>query len=393
MEFTKAIKHEAKLRMALIGPAGSGKTMTALKIAGCLGKRIALLDSEHGSATKYADLFDFDSLEPESFSPQTYIDAIAAAEAAGYDVLILDSLSHAWTGKEGALELVDRAAKRSQSGNTFAAWRDVTPLHNRMIDAILAARLHIIATMRTKTEYVMEQNEKGKTVPRKIGLQPVQRDGLEYEFDVVADLDQDNNLIVGKTRCSALHGKVFAKAGQDVAQVLSPWLSGVKRDETKAPLVEPTRVPAQPTAGSVDGKAPSSPKQLLAYVNQRVAVKYENASIEGALAHLFNAIRKELGPEWNWPGSKDEAGWQRAAEAAIKHAQDKAPALERADVVKRLETLVTEYQAIGQGLNWDPAWLREAPVEDLIEQGKAKRAQLDALKAKQPAMPGMEGQA
>lgn len=155
------------------------------------------------------------------------------------------------------------------------------------------------------------------------------------------------------------------------------------------PAPEP-RVTAT-NAGAVT--SPSSRKELLSYVNQRVAVKYENASIEGALAHLFNAIRKELGPEWNWPGSKDEAGWQRAAEAAIKHAQDKAPALERADVVKRLETLVTEYQAIGQGLNWDPAWLREAPVEDLIEQGKAKRAQLDALKAKQPAMPGMEGQA
>ncbi|HVF09789.1 MAG TPA: ATP-binding protein [Abditibacteriaceae bacterium] len=226
MTFQKATKGSARLRMALIGAAGSGKTYTALNIAQHLGGPIAVIDTERGSASKYSDVFEFDVLELDSFSPQTYIAAIDAAAEAGYRVLIIDSLSHAWTGKEGALDQVDRVAKRSQAGNTFGAWRDVTPMHNAMVDAIIGARLHIIATMRAKTEYVQEKNEKtGKTSVRKVGMAPVQRDGLEYEFDVVADLDQDNNLLVGKTRCPALAGAVFPKAGKDIARKLSDWLS------------------------------------------------------------------------------------------------------------------------------------------------------------------------
>ena len=226
LSFQKASKKSAKLRMALIGVAGSGKTYTALNIAKHLGGPVAVIDTEHGSASKYSDLFQFDVLELETFSPQTYIEAIRAADEAGYKVLIIDSLSHAWTGKEGALEQVDRVAKRQQSGNTFGAWRDVTPMHNSMVDTIIASRLHVIATMRAKTEYVQEKNDKtGRTTVRKVGMAPVQRDGLEYEFDVVADLDQDNNLIVGKTRCSAIAGQVMPKAGKEIAAKLSAWLS------------------------------------------------------------------------------------------------------------------------------------------------------------------------
>jgi len=226
LSFQRASKKSSRLRMALIGVAGSGKTYTALNIAQHLGGPVALVDTERGSASKYSDQFEFDVLELDTFSPQTYIQAIEAAEEAGYNVLIIDSMSHAWTGKEGALDQVTRATKRSQSGNTFAAWRDVTPLHNAMIDTILSSRLHVIATMRAKTEYVQEKNEKtGKISVRKVGLAPVQRDGLEYEFDVVADLDQDNNLIIGKTRCPAVAGMVIPKAGKEIAQKLVTWLS------------------------------------------------------------------------------------------------------------------------------------------------------------------------
>jgi hypothetical protein len=245
MLFQKASKKSARLRMALIGVAGSGKTYTALNIAQHLGGPVALIDTERGSASKYSDVFDFDVLELESHSPQTYIDAIQAAEDAGYKVLIIDSLSHAWTGKEGALDQVTRATKRSQSGNTFGAWRDVTPMHNAMVDAIIGARLHIIATMRAKTEYVQEKNEKtGKTSVRKVGMAPVQRDGLEYEFDVVADLDQDNNLIIGKTRCPAVAGAVFPKAGKDVAGKLAAWLTSGAQQPESAPRTTP--MPAAP---------------------------------------------------------------------------------------------------------------------------------------------------
>lgn len=232
LQFKKATKEAGRLRMALIGPAGGGKTFTALRIATHLGGPVALLDTERGSASKYAGesladgtRFEFDVMEPDTFSPDTYVQAIRAAESQGYNVLIIDSLSHAWMGKGGALEMVDNAAKRTGGGNKFAGWRDVTPKHNEMVDAIVSSRLHIIATMRSKMEYVQEKDEKGKTIIRKVGLQPVQRDGLEYEFDVICDLDQDNNLIVGKTRCSALSGMVIQKAGREIAEKLKMWLT------------------------------------------------------------------------------------------------------------------------------------------------------------------------
>lgn len=225
MQFAKASKKKSKLRMALVGPSGSGKTYTALAIATHLGQRVAVIDTERGSASKYADLFAFDVLDLETFAPQQYVDALHAAASAGYDVVVIDSLSHAWIGAGGALEQVDNAARRSQTKNSFGAWREVTPQHNAMVDAIVRAPLHVVATMRAKTEYVLEKDDRGKTVPRKVGIQPVQRDGLEYEFDVVGDLDEGNNLIVGKTRCPALAGKVFAKAGKDIAGHLTAWLT------------------------------------------------------------------------------------------------------------------------------------------------------------------------
>lgn len=226
MPFQKATKQQSKLRMALIGPSGSGKTYSALKIASAMVKRIALIDTERGSASKYADKWNFDVLELASFSPERYMQAIHEAEQAGYELLIIDSLTHAWSGKDGALEMVDRAAKRSQSGNSFMAWREVTPVHNQLVDTILQASLHIIATMRTKTEYIQEKDERtGKIVPKKIGLAPVQRDGLEYEFDVIGDMTPDNELIISKSRCEALTGQNYKQPGAEVAAILKAWVS------------------------------------------------------------------------------------------------------------------------------------------------------------------------
>lgn len=253
MQFNKASKKAARARVALIGPAGSGKTYTALAIGTRLGERVALIDSERGSASKYSSgkPFDFDTCALESFSPLTYVEAIELADAERYDVVIIDSLSHAWMGKDGALEQVDRAAKRSNSGNSFAAWRDVTPQHNQLVDAMLGCRAHVIVTMRTKTEYVIQENDRGKKEPKKIGLAPVQRDGLEYEFDVVGDLDLDNNLVIGKTRCSALKGALFHQAGEDVANILSGWLSDGSPVERSALEVFEERLAAALSAPEV----------------------------------------------------------------------------------------------------------------------------------------------
>jgi hypothetical protein len=225
--FQKATRKQLKLRLALCGPTGSGKSLTALKVAAYLGTRIAVIDTENRSASKYVGregVPEFDVLELESYSPKTYVDAIHDAEREGYDVIVIDGISQAWSGKDGALEQVDKAAKRSQSGNTFMAWRDITPLHNQFVDAMVHCKAHLIVTMRVKTEWVLEENERGKKVPRKVGMAIEQRAGLDYEMDVVGDLDIDHNLMISKTRCADLDGAVIHKPGRDLAEKLLAWV-------------------------------------------------------------------------------------------------------------------------------------------------------------------------
>lgn len=225
MKFQKATlsRAQARARISLTGPAGSGKTFTALRMAQGFGRSIAVIDTERGSAAKYAHLFDFSVLELDNCSPTNYVKALKLAERGGFDVIILDSLSHAWNGRGGALELVDRAQSRYR-GNTFAAWKDVTPLHNAMVEALISCKSHLICTMRAKTEYVLQENHQGRQVPVKVGLAPVQRDGIEYEFDISAHLDHEHNLRITKTRCTELDGQVFHKPGEDVAQIILRWL-------------------------------------------------------------------------------------------------------------------------------------------------------------------------
>lgn len=228
MQFKKATKEQAKLRLALIGLAGSGKTYSALSVATHLvpGGKIAVIDTERGSASLYADRFSFDVLDLDRHGPENYCEAIEAAEQAGYDVIVIDSLSHAWAGKDGALEQVDKIAKREGKANNFTAWRDVTPKHNRLVDTMLSCKSHLIATIRSKMEYVLEKDEKtGKSVPRKVGLAPIQRDGLDYEFTVVGDMNLSHELIVSKSRCSAIGvGDIIDKPGEKMARVLREWL-------------------------------------------------------------------------------------------------------------------------------------------------------------------------
>src|SRR5437879_3013943 len=240
VQFRKAVKHGAKLRLAVCGPSGSGKTYTLLKLATELGGPIAVVDTERGSASKYADIFDFDVLELDSYDPRRLVEMIDAAAKSGYRVLCIDSLSHFWMGKDGELEQVDRIAKRSQSNNGFAAWKQVTPLHNELVDRIIGAPLHVLVSLRAKTEWVLERDEKtGKTAPRKVGLAPVMRDGIEYEFDVCGEMDQENTLQITKSRCPKLAGGVFMKPGAELAGVLREWLVGVAADPRDAAQTPP----------------------------------------------------------------------------------------------------------------------------------------------------------
>ena len=240
MPFTKATKFDSFLRLALAGSAGAGKTFTALTLATRIaeqeGKPIALVDTEHRSASKYADLFSFDTQELDTFHPKRFIDAIHEAEQGGYGVLVLDSLSHAWNGVGGLLDLVDQVARRKYNGNSFSAWKDATPWQNALVEAIIGAKLHLIATMRSKTDYVVEKGDGGKSTPRKVGLAPIQRDGVEYEFDVFADLDSDHTLIVQKSRCPHLADQVIARPDERVAAILMEWLRGAGPRPEPAPV-------------------------------------------------------------------------------------------------------------------------------------------------------------
>ncbi len=258
--FTRATRKQLRLRMAICGPTGAGKTRSALRIASALGARIAVIDTENRSASVYVgkpDVPDFDVLELDTLAPRNYVDAISEAENEGYDVIIVDSLSHAWQSKDGALAMVDRAAKRSQSENTYTAWRDVTPEHEALVDKLLRCKAHIIVTMRSKMDYVLEENAKGKKVPRKVGMAPIQRSGMEYEFHITCDMDVDHNLCVTKTRFDSLDQVVVNRPGREFGvQMLEELAQGVA--EVERPLAD-TRAASPPAASAGQTRA-SSPR-------------------------------------------------------------------------------------------------------------------------------------
>lgn len=285
--FKRATKTQSRLRLAIYGPSGSGKTYTALKIAQALGKPVALIDTERGSASKYAgDVADFDVLELTSFEPSKYIRAIADAAAAHYPTLVIDSLSHAWMGKGGLLDQADA------KGGRFDAWKTLTPQHHALVDAILAFPGDLIVTLRTKTEYVVEQNAAGKSAPRKVGTAPVQKEGLEYEFDVAASMDVANTMTVEKSRCPGLQGAVIRHPGAEVAETLRSWLN----DGVAPPPPPSTQITNAPLA------APQETTIAMlktGFANARNTVELDSFGALTKKAHTAgefgDEVRKELG--------------------------------------------------------------------------------------------------
>ena len=240
MAFKKAIRQRVKARIGLCGPAGSGKTMSALRLAfGIVGAggKIAILDTENESASLYAHLgdYDVDVIKPP-FTVDKYISGIREAERNGYDLLIIDSLSHAWAGSGGILELVD-AKTVSANGNKFAGWREATPKHNSLVDAMLQSTMHVIATMRSKTEYILVEDEKGKKVPKKIGLAPVQREGMDYEFSLVFDIDQERHIATSSKDRTEIFDGFFGKLTEEHGRSIREWLDSGETAEH--PIVAP----------------------------------------------------------------------------------------------------------------------------------------------------------
>lgn len=284
MEFKKAQKNESRLRIAISGASGSGKTYSALRIAKGIGGNIAVIDTERSSASLYADIIDFDvlNLEPP-YNPQKYIEAIVTAEAAGYNVIIIDSLSHAWSGTGGLLDLHDNIQKSSKSVNGFSAWKEITPIQNRFIDTILASKCHIITTMRAKQEYIIEKNEY-KTQVRKVGLAPVQRDGLEYEFTIFFEISQEHVATASKDRTNLFDGKYFTPS-EETGKILISWLNKPNENKEKD-LPADNVVPANFQANKSHQEHIKFSEQPI-HVNQSITINEVAKLIKPELKALF----------------------------------------------------------------------------------------------------------
>jgi hypothetical protein len=224
--FRKAERKQAKLRLALAGPSGSGKTYSALLIAKGIGGPVAMIDTERRSGELYSHLYDYHVSPIDGpFEPRQYIERIRVAERSGYNVLSIDSLSHAWAGVGGILDIKDRIAKSSKSMNDFTAWREATPKHNELVDTILKSSCHIIVTLRTKTAYEIIQEDGKKAKVTKLGLAFVQREGLEYEFTVVLDLSVDGHIATSTKDRTGLFDSQYIVPGEETGRRLLDWLN------------------------------------------------------------------------------------------------------------------------------------------------------------------------
>lgn len=253
MKFEKAVRKKAKLRLALTGPSGSGKTLSALLLAKGLGGPIAVLDSERDSASLYAEPIrspsgalieppEFDTLSLSApYTPERYIEAIHAAEAAGYNVMVIDSITHEWSGVGGCLELVDEIAKARYRGNSWSAWNDVTPRHRALLDAILQSSMHMLVTLRAKTETAQQEGQNGKKNVVKLGMKAEQRDGFEYEMTIVLDLAHDGNYATAtKDRTGLYKGKDPFVVSEQTGADMRAWLeSGAEAVAPAAPTETP----------------------------------------------------------------------------------------------------------------------------------------------------------
>lgn len=243
MAFKKATKEATKLRAAIFGPSGSGKTFTSLRLATGIGGRIAVIDSERRSASKYADRFDFDvcDLGTGQHRIKDYVTAIREAGEAGYSVLIIDSLTHAW---QELLGEVDAIAKSKYRGNTWSAWSEGTPKQKALIEAILDFPGHVIATMRSKTEWTTEAaGNGGKSAPKRVGLTPEQGKGIEYEFDVLFELSTEHILTVIKDRSGKYQDQCIPSPGEALGAEMAAWLN-----EGATPMSIPDQIRAKARA-------------------------------------------------------------------------------------------------------------------------------------------------
>lgn len=234
--FKKAERRRTYLKIGISGVSGGGKTYSSLLMARGLcnsWEEVGIICTENGSANLYAHLGDYNVLELEPpFTPNKYINGILAAEEAGIKCLVIDSATHAWAGQGGLLEQHSKATASKHKGNSYTAWREITPKHNELVDAMLQSKVHLITTMRSKQQHVVN-TENGKTTVTKLGLAPVQRDGMEYEFTIMFDISSDHVVNASKDRTGLFDGQYFTPS-IETGKTMLEWLnSGAEMKENK----------------------------------------------------------------------------------------------------------------------------------------------------------------
>lgn len=227
----KAVREKVKMKLALQGPSGSGKTYSALLLAFGITQdwsKIAVIDTENASASLYADLGEYNTIELSApYSPDRYCEALTMCAQSGMEVVIVDSITHEW---QWCLNY-----HASLPGNSFTNWSKVNPLHQRFVNKMLQLPLHIIATTRTKQDYEISRDTSGKTKVNKLGTKTVQRDGLEYEFTIAFDLDMSHNATTSKDRTGLFMGKALQMITSEIGETIKTWC-----ETGKEPAVRPT---------------------------------------------------------------------------------------------------------------------------------------------------------
>lgn len=269
MQLQTAERKNAKIKMCLQGPSGSGKTLSALYIAFGLCNnwpKIAVIDTENHSSELYAHVGGFQVLELSApFNPEKYIEAIQYCEKAGIEVIIIDSISHEWEGSGGILDIHGNMA-----GNSFTNWNKVTPRHNAFVQGILQCNAHIIATIRTKQDYVLTEKN-GKQVPEKVGLKGIQRDGVEYDFTLVFDLNIKHFVTASKDRTSLFIDTPEFKISVETGEKILKWCKeGTSSEDIRNKI------------------------QAASSVDELVAIFKANPSFQEMLLDEFTERRKEL---------------------------------------------------------------------------------------------------
>lgn len=220
-KFVKANRKQCSMKLSLQGPSGSGKTIGALRLAKGLARgleHVAVIDTENGSSHLYSHMGEFSVFSMEApYTPEMFIQAIETAVQEGFKCIIIDSLSHEWFGTGGILDI-----HSNMLGNSFANWSKVTPRHNALINTIVKAPVHIIATFRSKTDYVIQQVN-GKSVPEKIGLKAVAREDSEYEFTVAFELNRNYIANVTKDRTGMFVNQPELRINETIGVQIASW--------------------------------------------------------------------------------------------------------------------------------------------------------------------------